>query len=103
MSTLGGHQLWFQCMGQGTPTVILEAGSGANSSYWVDVQSGGERTYRICSYDRANLGRSVKASKPRTYLDMARDLHALLTNAHVEGPYILVGHSMGGLLVRVFR
>jgi pimeloyl-ACP methyl ester carboxylesterase len=67
------------------------------------VQSGGERTYRICSYDRANLGRSEKASKPRTFLDMARDLHVLLANAQIKGSYILVGHSMGGFLVRVFR
>ena len=57
---------------------------------------------RICAYDRANLGLSDKAPKPRTFEDMTRDLHALLVNAPIEGPYILVGHSMGGMLVRLF-
>jgi pimeloyl-ACP methyl ester carboxylesterase len=100
---IGGRKLWFQCVGKGTPTVILEAGQGDTSYNWIKVQTGGDSSYRVCSYDRANLGESDAAPKPRTYLDMARDLHALLTNAHIEGPYILVGHSGGGLLIRVFR
>jgi len=100
---IGGRRLWFQCIGKGTPTVILEAGQGDSSSSWIKVQTGGDGSYRVCSYDRANLGESDAAPKPRTYLDMAHDLHALLTNAHIEGPYILVGHSGGGLLIRVFR
>jgi pimeloyl-ACP methyl ester carboxylesterase len=100
---IGGRRLWFQCVGKGTPTVILEAGQGDTSYNWIKVQTGGDGSYRVCSYDRANLGESDAAPKPRTYLDMARDLHALLTNAYIEGPYILVGHSGGGLLIRVFR
>jgi pimeloyl-ACP methyl ester carboxylesterase len=100
---VGGRKLWFQCVGKGTPTVILEAGQGDTSNNWIRVQTGGDGSYRVCSYDRANLGESDAAPKPRTYLDMAHDLHALLTNAHIEGPYILVGHSGGGLLIRVFR
>jgi pimeloyl-ACP methyl ester carboxylesterase len=100
---VGGRKIWFQCVGKGTPTVILEAGQGDTSYNWIKVQTGGDGSYRVCSYDRANLGESEAAPKPRTYLDMAHDLHALLTNAHIEGPYILVGHSGGGLLVRVFR
>jgi pimeloyl-ACP methyl ester carboxylesterase len=102
MVDVGGYELFFQCVGEGTPTVILEAGADGGAGYWVKVQSSGDRSYRVCSYDRANIPSSGKAPKPRTYLDMARDLHALLVNAHIGGPYILVGHSGGGLLVRVF-
>jgi pimeloyl-ACP methyl ester carboxylesterase len=99
---IGGRSLWFQCVGYGTPTVILEAGGPDNSSTWFKVQSSGDPGYRVCSYDRANLGLSDAAPMPRTFVDMARDLHTLLVNARIEGPYILVGHSMGGSLVRVF-
>jgi pimeloyl-ACP methyl ester carboxylesterase len=100
---VGGHKLRFHCTGQGSPTVILEAGGGGSANTWGMVQSGGERNYRVCSYDRANLGRSGEAPKPRTFQDIARDLHALVVNAYIAGPYILVGHSMGGMLVRVYR
>lgn len=100
---VGGRTLRYSCTGQGSPTVILEAGGRDDSRAWSLVQSGGERSYRVCSYDRANLGRSDQASKPRTYEDAARDLHTLLRNAHIGGPYILVGHSEGGMMVRVFR
>jgi pimeloyl-ACP methyl ester carboxylesterase/membrane protease YdiL (CAAX protease family) len=99
---IGGRKLMLHCTGQGSPTVILEAGSGDNSSTWMKVQSGADTSARVCSYDRANLGNSDAAQKPRTFLDMAHDLHTLLVNAHIDGPYILVGHSMGGMLVRVF-
>ena len=99
---VGGRKLMFHCTGQGGPTVILEAGGPDDSSVWIKVQSGGDPTYRVCSYDRANLGMSDEAQKPRTFLDMTRDLHILLVNAHIEGPYILVGHSMGGMLVRLY-
>lgn len=103
MVDVGGYELFYQCSGQGSPTVILEAGGGGDSSSWTMVQSGGDRSYRVCSYDRANLGQSDKAPKPRTFQDIARDLHTLLVNAQIAGPYILVGHSMGGMLVRVYR
>lgn len=99
---VGGRSLWFQCVGYGTPTVILEAGGPDDSSTWFKVQSSGDQNYRVCSYDRANLGLSDTAPTPRTFVDMARDLHTLLVNARIDGPYILVGHSMGGSLVRVF-
>lgn len=102
MVDVGGRRLSFNCTGQGSPTVILEAGADSASYYWFQVQSGSENSYRVCSYDRANLGYSDSAPKPRTYLDMAGDLHALLVKARIAGPYILVGHSGGGLLVRVF-
>jgi pimeloyl-ACP methyl ester carboxylesterase len=103
MVDVGGYKLFFKCSGQGSPTVILEAGNGADSTWWFKVMGGVEGTTRVCVYDRANLGSSDKGvSKPRTFRDMTRDLRALLVNAHIGGPYILVGHSMGGELVRVF-
>jgi pimeloyl-ACP methyl ester carboxylesterase len=102
MVDVGGYELYFQCSGQGNPTVILESGGGADSTYWAAVIDGIEDTTRVCSYDRASLGRSDSVPGPRTFQDMTRVLQVLLENAHIGGPYILVGWSMGGMLVRVF-
>ena len=99
---VGGYSLFYACRGQGSPTVILEAGGGGNSTSWTKVVSGIEDTTRVCAYDRANLGRSGQSSGPRTFEDAARDLAALLAARDLDGPYILVGHSLGGELVRVF-
>ncbi len=96
------RSLFYQCFGEGTPTVILESGHGTDSSCWTTVVMDTWHTTRICIYDRANLGRSDKVSGPRTFQDMTRDLQVLLENAHIGGPYILVGWSMGGDLVRIF-
>jgi pimeloyl-ACP methyl ester carboxylesterase len=82
--------------------VILEAGSEADSSSWAAVVDGIKGTTRVCAYDRANLGRSDHVPGTRTFHDMTRDLQVLLEEAHIGGPYILVGHSMGGMLVRIF-
>lgn len=103
MVDVGGHRLYYQCRGHGSPTVILEAGGPGDSTSWSRVTADIARTTRVCAYDRANLGKSDKGiPKPRTFQDMTRDLQALLENAHIGGPYILAGHSMGGMLVRVF-
>jgi pimeloyl-ACP methyl ester carboxylesterase len=102
MVEVGGYELYYKCSGQGTPTVILESGSGGDSSAWAAVINAVEGTTRVCAYDRANLGRSDKVPGPRTYHDMTHDLQVLLEQAHIGGPYILVGHSMGGMLVRIF-
>lgn len=99
---IGGYELYYQCIGDGSPTVILEAGSEGDSSSWELVMLYYQKHSRICAYDRANLGQSGKAKKPRTYADMTRDLHALLQNTPVKGPYVLVGYSMGGMLVRLY-
>jgi ABC-2 type transport system ATP-binding protein len=99
---VGGYELYYKCTGQGSPTVILEAGGPSDSTYWDLVMLYFGEASRICAYDRANLGNSDPAPKPRTFDDMTRDLHALLVNAPLEGPYVLVGHSMGGMLVRLF-
>jgi len=102
MVDVGGYELYYECSGQGTPTVILEAGSGGDSSAWAAVIHGIEGTTQVCAYDRANTGRSDRVPEPRTYADMTHDLQVLLENAHIGGPYILAGHSMGGMLVRIF-
>jgi pimeloyl-ACP methyl ester carboxylesterase len=102
MVDVGGYSLYYECSGQGSPTVILESGGGGVSSYWADVVNGIKDITRVCMYDRANLGRSDRVSGTRTFYDMTRDLQALLENAHIGGPYILVGWSMGGMLVRIY-
>ncbi len=88
--------------GHGAPTVILEAGLGGPSSDWAEVQEAVATEALVVRYDRAGRGMSHRAASPRSALDMAGDLHALLHNAGLPGPYVLVGHGFGGLLARVF-
>ncbi len=99
---VGDYELYYICVGEGSPTVILEAGSGNDISVWDLVMLYYQKYTRICAYDRANLGKSDHASTPRTYDDMTRDLHALLQIVPIEGPYVLAGYSMGGNLVRLY-
>jgi pimeloyl-ACP methyl ester carboxylesterase len=99
---IGGRHLALRCSGKGEPTVILEAGLTASSLSWHLVQPGIAEFTRVCSYDRANIGRSDPAQGPRTAQDAADDLAALLSAAHIPGPYILVGASFGGHIVRLF-
>ena len=89
-------------MGSGSPTVVLEAGLGDSSDRWAFVQSEVARFTTVCSYDRANLGRSDGGSVPRTSQTAVTELRALMTNAGVSGPYVLVGHSIGGFHVQLF-
>ena len=103
---VGGYKLTLLARGQGTPTVVIEPGTGlaaVESGEWKAVCDEVAKKARVCLYDRAGLGTSDAAPmRPRTSRDIARDLHALLVNAKVPGPYVLVGHSIGGLNVRVF-
>ena len=99
---VGGYELYYSCAGVGSPTVILEAGGPSESSVWELVRVYMGDSPRVCAYDRANLGKSDSAPKPRTFSDMTRDLHTLLQNVPIEGPYVLVGHSMGGMLVQFY-
>ena len=99
---VGDHQLHLYCMGNGSPTVILEAGLGENSLGWHLVQTEASQTTRVCAYDRAGLGWSEGVKKPLSSAEIAQDLHTLLAKAQIEPPYVLVGHSAGGVHVRSF-
>ena len=99
---IGGYKLHINCIGQGSPTVILEAGQGDYSLIWAYVQPEVAKTNRVCSYDRAGYGWSEPSSNPRTANVEMEELHTLLVNANVLGPYVLVGHSLGGMLMRVY-
>jgi pimeloyl-ACP methyl ester carboxylesterase len=102
MYDVGGHKMHLYRTGTGGPAVILEAGAGAFSVDWYLVQHEVEKFTTVCSYDRAGHAWSELGPRPRTMRQAVADLHRLLAEAAIPGPYILVGHSMGGLLVRIF-
>ena len=100
---VGGYRLHIHCTGTGSPTVVIEAGLGDWSTSWGGVvQPEVAKTTRVCTYDRAGLGWSDAAPGPSDAAQFAKELHTLLQNANVPGPYVMVGHSLGGLIVRVF-
>ena len=119
----GGRRLWLECRGSGGPTVILEAGYRTPATVWTDdlvqpqrpremVLPGVARFTRVCAYERPGVttvidgevrpSRSDPVPMPRPAEAVVADLHALLRAAEVPGPYVLVGHSFGGLLVRLY-
>lgn len=100
--SIGERALFLACSGSGSPTVILEAGLGGDHTTWARVQPAIARFTRVCSYDRAGLGQSDPAPVPRSSADVAADLDALLEHAQIDGPYVLIAHSFGGLHARVF-
>jgi pimeloyl-ACP methyl ester carboxylesterase len=99
---IGGYKLHIQCTGAGSPTVLLDSGLGDGYTVWQKVQPQISQVTRVCSYDRAGYGYSESSPRPRTSLVIAEELHALAHAAHLPAPYILVGHSMGGLEVRLY-
>lgn len=99
---IGGHQLHIYCTGEGSPSVVFEAGGASWSLDWNLVQSEVAKFTAVCSYDRAGFGWSDSGPKPRTSEQIATELHALLTKAEIKKPYILVGASFGGHTVRLF-
>jgi pimeloyl-ACP methyl ester carboxylesterase len=98
----GGHSLYLHCVGSGTPPVVLEAGLGAASDAWRDVQPQLGRVTRTCAYDRAGLGNSLALPGVHDAADEINDLHRLLDRAAIAPPYVLAGHSYGGLPARLF-
>ncbi len=97
-----GCRLHLFQQGVGEPAVVLEAGIAGSLLGWSLVQPKLAEFTRVCSYDRAGLGWSDKARKPRTVPQMVAELAALLRRANVPPPYVLVGHSFGGLLIRAY-
>jgi pimeloyl-ACP methyl ester carboxylesterase len=99
---VGGHRLYVQCLGVGSPTVLLDAGLGNASEIWGLVQPEAARVTRVCAYDRAGEGGSDAGPRPRTSQMIVTDLHVLLARARIAGPYVLVGHSIAGFHARVY-
>jgi pimeloyl-ACP methyl ester carboxylesterase len=99
---VGGYKLHIDCTGEGSPTVILEAGFADYSATWTYVQPEVAKATRVCSYDRAGYGWSDPSPHPRTANWRVEELHTLLENANIQSPYVLVGHSLGGILMRVY-
>jgi pimeloyl-ACP methyl ester carboxylesterase len=99
---VGGHRLHLSCTGAGTPTVVLEPGAGGMSSILGWIAPAVARDTRVCVYDRAGRGWSEPASTAQDGAQIATDLHTLLQRGHVPGPYVLAGHSFGGLYVLTF-
>lgn len=99
---VGGYKLHLACRGQGGPTVLLEAGLNDFSVQWALVQPAVAQFTRVCAYDRAGLGWSELSPRPRTSVTMIDELHTLLRKAGESGPYLLVGHSFGGITMRGF-
>jgi pimeloyl-ACP methyl ester carboxylesterase len=102
MVDVGGYSLHINCAGEGSPTVVIEAGWGDSSAGWAWVQPEVAKTTRVCTYDRAGMGWSESSPEPRTAREYAKELHTLLEKANEPGPYVLVGHSMGGFTILVY-
>jgi pimeloyl-ACP methyl ester carboxylesterase len=100
---VGGRRLHLHCTGQGSPTVVFENGGSAFSIDWALVQPAIATSTRACSYDRARHAWSDPSPAAETPASVARDLHALLAAAGERPPYVLAGHSMGGIYVRIFE
>jgi pimeloyl-ACP methyl ester carboxylesterase len=100
---VGGHRLHLDIRGDGPgPTVVLEAGMGSFSPNWYWVQTELAPEMRVVAYDRSGLGWSERGTSPRDAETLATELHTALLAAGVAGPYVLAGHSFGGLPVRAF-
>ncbi|MCC6178453.1 MAG: alpha/beta hydrolase [Chloroflexi bacterium] len=99
---LGGFQLAIEGGGHGFPSIVLEAGGACTSTAWDPVWPAIQRISRVCRYDRAGLGNSDSSPHPRTVRQMVVELRDMLVRADVQPPYVLVGHSFGVQIIRVF-
>ena len=99
---IGGRRLNLYCLGQGSPTVILEGGLEASTIAWRKVHAELAKSTRVCAYDRAGYGFSDPGPLPRDTRSLAEDLAALMKAARLQPPYVLVGASLGGGIVRLY-
>jgi pimeloyl-ACP methyl ester carboxylesterase len=100
--SLGSHRLHVHCLGDGSPVVVFDAALGGSSLSWTFIQPAVAAFTTACTYDRAGFGWSDAGPMPRTAGRIAAELHALLRAAEVPPPYVLVGHSFGGLSIRAY-
>jgi pimeloyl-ACP methyl ester carboxylesterase len=99
---IGGRRINLHCSGSGTPTVVLMAGLSSWSPIWDKTQPVIAKETRVCAFDRASYGFSDPAPRPPILSDTVNDLHAALKAAPISGPYVLVGHSLGGVEARLY-
>ena len=101
---LGTHRINMVCTGpaDARPVVIFEAGGGGTSAAWKDVQAALPAVIRACAYDRAGSGKSDPGPEPRSMDAEVTDLHVLLAKANIPAPVVLVAHSLGGILARLY-
>ncbi|MCL4247997.1 MAG: alpha/beta hydrolase [Anaerolineae bacterium] len=100
--SVNGHQMHIVCAGEGSPAVILQAGSLAESTWWYRVQAELAARTQVCAFDRPSMGWSEPVDEPRTAPIMNGELHALLQEAGISGPYVMAGHSFGASLTRIY-
>jgi pimeloyl-ACP methyl ester carboxylesterase len=100
--TVNGHQMHIVCAGEGSPTVILQAGGAADSIWWHQVQNQLAEHTRVCAFDRPGMGWSEPTTEPRDALTLTGELHTLLEEADVTPPYVMAGHSWGAVLTRIY-
>ena len=99
---IDGRKVWIEIAGTGTPTVVFDSGFGDSLESWSQVFPEVARFTRAVAYDRAGLGKSEAGTEPRSFTEIATELHTLLRRANIAPPYVLVGHSMGGAHIRAF-
>ena len=99
---VSGRQMHLLCQGQGSPAVILESGLPGTSLGWASVIKNIASFTRVCAYDRAGYGWSEAGPDPRTISNITKELADLLRTARVDPPYVLAGHSFGGLVVQLY-
>ena len=103
MVDVGGYSLHLYCAGEGgAPTIVMDSGLGGTVLDWQLVQPEVAEFARVCTYDRGGMGWSEPGTQPRTSQQIVEELHTLLGNAGVQGPYVLVGHSLGGTNVQLY-
>ena len=99
---LGTHSLHLLCAGEGRPTVVIDVGVGESYEDWMPLVGRIAANTQVCVYDRAGYGRSEPGPMPRDTLREATELKLLLERAEIDGPYVLVGHSLGAAIAQVF-
>jgi pimeloyl-ACP methyl ester carboxylesterase len=102
MVDIGGRNLHIYCVGEGSPPVVIDVGFGDSYTNWRTIQEQMAQDTQVCAYERAGYGQSDPGPEPRHSQQVAGELKTLLENAGIEAPYVLVGHSLGGLNVQVF-